>query len=230
MLNSEESNQRSAATETDVAEQFQKLGYSVKKLDRKSSKRRRPDFLISNSSGRQMLCEVKTVDSGGYLRDKGVHVSMFDEKLSNSGVFETEIDLRKIDGGLADAVDKRKALVEDDSSYADLPLLVAFAFDFFAEYLHCYPRSFGERDERFREVSGILTIARDIERSKTFAKLSDEEQERRVKAEFEGNAEVNDHLPPRSTDFVLVRNKAAVRPVPKDFQRRCYTERYDESM
>ena len=120
----------------------------------------------------------------------------------------------KIDKGLSDAIDKRKALVEDDSSFADLPLLVAFFFDFYADYLVCYPRSFDERDESFREVSGILTIASQVESDERWETLSHEEQRRRAKAEFEGNA-------PRPTRFVLVQNQATICPVPEDFARLC---------
>src|SRR6266480_5448921 len=204
MINSEESNRRSAANESVIKEQFENLKYLVKRLDHRKSKRRRPDFLISNCSGPQMLCEVKTVDSGGYPRDKAVygvqdvHISTLDEKFQ--GHFkDIPINLNKIDEGLADAIDKRKALVEDDSSFADLPLLVAFFFDFFAEYLHFYPRSFDKRDERFQEISGILTIESDVARNKAFEQLSAEEQERRLK-----NPELMTDLPPHSTDFALV--------------------------
>jgi hypothetical protein len=71
MLDFNESNERSAANEAAVKEQFENLGYVVEKLDRKASKGRRPDFLISHRAGqRQLLCEVKTVDTGGYLQDK----------------------------------------------------------------------------------------------------------------------------------------------------------------
>jgi hypothetical protein len=232
MLDSRESNRRSERNEAAVAEQFRKLKYLVKRLDSRSSKRRRPDFLISTPSVRpQMLCEVKTVDSASYPRDKkkygveNVHISMHDDQLC--GPFKNiPIDLNKIDIALADAIDKRKALLEDDPSL-DLPLLVAFAFDFFADHVVFYPRSFDERDESFREVSGILTIAQDIERKKALDKLSLEELERRVKADFEANAPVNDDLPPHSAAFVLVRNKAAIREVPSDFQILCITEPND---
>src|SRR5437868_2700733 len=192
--------------------------WAVKRLDSKSSKRRRPDFLISTSSVRpKMLCEVKTVDSAFYPRDKkkygveNIHISTHDEKFC--GTFKNvPIDLMKIDKGLSDAIDKRKALVEDDSSFADLPLLVAFFFDFYADYLVCYPRSFDERDESFREVSGILTIASQVESDERWETLSHEEQRRRAKAEFEGNAA-------RPTRFVLVQNQATICPVPEDFAR-----------
>ena len=224
MLDSKESNRRSESNEAAVAEQFRKLKYLVKRLDGRSSKRRRPDFLISTSSARpQLLCEVKTVDSAFYPRDKKkygvehVHISMLDDKFR--GKFKNvPIDLSKIDKGLADAIDKRKVLVEDDSSFANLPLLVAFFFDFYADYLVCYPRWFDERDESFREVSGVLTIEPYVETSEPWEKLSHEEQRRRAKDEFDGNA-------PRTTRFVLVPNKAAICPVPEDFARLCVTDR-----
>ena len=74
MLDSKESKRRSAANEEAVKEQFEKLRYSVQRLDTESSKRKRPDFLVSNTAGcPQLLCEVKTVDSGGFPRDKSVH-------------------------------------------------------------------------------------------------------------------------------------------------------------
>jgi len=243
MLDSEASKRRSDQNENIVKEQFEKLGYWVKPLDRSTSKTQAPDFLISNSSGPRMLfCEVKTVNSGGFARDKSIYgvqaplISTLDKKflaaseeiktldiksLSDCGRFKNKIDLSRIDKGLASAIVKRKALVGLNPSFGDLPLLVAFFFDSFAEYLPFYPRSFDQRDERFREVSGILTIDYDIERTKALEKLSDVEQERRLKAEAEGNVEVNDDLPPRGTDFVLWHNKTANRPVPEDFARLC---------
>src|SRR5439155_9591409 len=152
----------------------------------------------------QMLCEVKTIDSGGYMRDKGVFVSTRDQTL---GKFECPVSLKKIDENLAIAVGKYNALVENDPSSADLPLLVAFFFDQLAEFLPFHRLSFDKRDERFPEVSGILTVKYDAERDKAFDKLSDEEKERYLK-----NPELmDDDLPPRSKDFVLLQNEAALR-------------------
>jgi hypothetical protein len=229
MLDSEASKRRSDQNENIVKKQFEKLGYRVKPLDSPTSKTRTPDFLISNSFGPQLLfCEVKTVDSGGFARDenvygvKDVHISTLDKEFLKPGRFKNiRIDLRKIDEGLASAIDKRREFVGHNQSFVDLPLLVAFFFDRFAEYLPFYPRSFDQRDECFREVSGILTIEHDIERTKALEKLSDVEQERRLKAEAEGNVETNEDLPPCGTDFVLLRNEAASRPVPEDFARLC---------
>jgi hypothetical protein len=218
MLNSEESNRRSDKNETDVKEQFEKLGYVVEKLDRKASKGRRPDFLISDRAGRpQILCEVKTVDSGGYLQDKedkrkGFWVSTHDDKL---GKFECPVSLRKINDGLAAAVDKRDALVKDDSSFADLPLLVAFFFDQLAEFLPFHRLSFEKRDERFPEVSGILTIKEDVVMPTDFKNLSHEHQGRYLE-----KLASEDDLP-HTKDFVLLQNEAALRKVPPDFERQC---------
>jgi len=173
-MNDEKLNRLAAAYEEVVAKQLRKLKYSVRRLDFQKESAR-PDFLVSNSSGAQMLCEVKAIFSAGYKSDKGVHVSMLDEKLSNFGVFETKIDRTKIDDCLSDAVRKRMALVKDCPKFARLPLLVAIFFDFFADFLHAYPRTFNE------DVSGILTIERDVARIKAFEELSIEEQERRIR-------------------------------------------------
>ena len=215
MLNSEESNQRATENEAVVEEQFKSLKYLVKRLDPKSSKRKRPDFLVSNSCGPQMLCEVKTIDSGGYMHDKGVHVSTRDETL---GKFECPVSLKKIDDNLAIAAQKYKALVEDDSSCATLPLLVAFFFDQLAEFLPLHRLSIEKRDERFPEVSGILTIKEDVVMPQDFKNLSRKEQERCLE-----KLALEDDLP-HTKDFVLLQNEAALRKVPQDFERRCLAD------
>jgi hypothetical protein len=78
----------------------------------------------------------------------------------------------------ANAVGKYNALVENDSSVADLPLLVAFFFDQLAEFLSFHRLSFEKRDERFPEVSGILTIKEDVVMPTDFKNLSHEQQGR----------------------------------------------------
>lgn len=234
MLDSNESNRRSDNNEAVVKEQFEKLNYVVKKLDGKGSKGRRPDFLISNSAGPQMLCEVKTVDSAFYPRDKkkygveNVFISTLDPKFE--GEFHNiPIVGSAVENKMADAIDKREALIKDEPQYATLPLLVALFFDGFAtEYLPPF-------DKRFREVSGILTIAEDVERNKAFGKLSDEQQERHVRSELAEldrarltgtTPKFDDNLPPHSKDFVLVPNKTAVRRVPEDFADLCLPDGY----
>jgi len=70
LLDDSEVNRFSADNEAVIKKQFEKLGYTAKKLD-SPTKDSRPDFLISNSSGPQMLCEVKTIVSFGCMPDKG---------------------------------------------------------------------------------------------------------------------------------------------------------------
>jgi hypothetical protein len=159
-----------------------------------------------------MLCEVKTIDSGGYMHDKGVHVSTQDETL---GEFKCSVSLRKIDEKLANAVGKYNALVENDSSVADLPLLVAFFFDQLAEFLPFHRLAFEKRDERFPEVSGILTIKEDVVMPTDFKNLSHEQQGRYLE-----KLASEDDLP-HTKDLVLLQNEAALRKVPPDFERQC---------
>ena len=208
------------ANEAIVGKQFEKLNYLVERLDLQK-KRPRPDWLVLNSFGPQMLCEVKTVFSGGYLADRDIHVSTHDRRLCDSGGVENEIDLPKIDDCLSDAVRKRSALVADLPGLKNVPLIVAFFFDFFADFLPFYPR---KMDERFQDISGILTIERDVARTRAFERLDVEEQELRLKTGLEFG------LPPNTKDFVLVRNKTARRRVPKDFQLLCLTEPYNQSV
>ena len=215
MLNSEKSNKSATENEAVVEKQFKSLNYLVKRLDAKSSKRKRPDFLISNSCGPQMLCEVKTIHSGGYMHDKGVHVSTKDE---TPGKFECAVSLGKIDENLANAVQKYKALIEDDSSCVTLPLLVAFFFDRLAEFLPFHRLSIEKRDERFPEVSGILTIKEDVVLPQGFKNLSRKEQERCLE-----RLASEDNLP-HTKDFVLLQNEAALRKVPQDFERGCLAD------
>ncbi len=228
MINPKLSQQRSNANEAAVKAQFENLKYVVQRLDtRGANKPKRPDFLILNSAGPQMLCEVKTIDSAFYPRDKEkygvehVHISTLDDKFVGAfGTIPTDAK-EKTNERLTEAVSQRAALIADHPGTADLPLLVALFFDFYAQHLFPYPYYFEP------EISGILTIARDIERNKAFAKLSDEEQEQHVRAGFEGvPSPVADKLPPPSTHFVLVHNKAAIRLVPEDFARLCLPEDY----
>jgi hypothetical protein len=158
-------NRMAAEYEKVVEKRFKKLNYSVEKLDSQKKKARpRPDWLVSNSCGPQILCEVKTVFSAGYLRDKNIYISTHELELCNSGVIESKIDLTKISDCLSDAVHKRSALVKDDPRFAKLPLLVAFFFDFFSDFLPFYRRTMDQ------DISGILTIEIDAALTKAFEK------------------------------------------------------------
>ena len=214
MLDDNDVERFSEASEVAVNKQFKKLGYSVEPLDRSSSKRSRPEFLISNSSGLQMLCEVKAIASFGYMADEGVCISTLDKNLRK---FHKEIDLRPMGDKIAEAVRQRAALITDEPKYAKLPFMVAFVFDRLAGHLfHFYPDRFDEN------VSGILTIKRCDDSGEE--ELSYEELEQRARAN------PMSMFASGRLEFFLVRNKSARIKVPKDFQLRCITESYDESV
>ena len=214
MLGAKEIRKLSDANERVVAKQFKKLGYVVEKLDRKSSKRARPDFLIKDRDNRpQMVCEVKTIVSGGFLPDKGFHMSTRDPNLGAFQLLRKDVNLRNMDEDLSDAVRKRSTLVEDEPKYQRLPLLVAFFFDLYANFLRFYEGTFDEN------ISGIVTVKRDETTRRAFEQLSPAEQERRL---FDPRWE--NGLPTSGKGFVLVPNRAARRVIPKDFQLRCITD------
>jgi hypothetical protein len=209
-MDGEAVNRESLENEAKVRKQFEKLRYSVTRLDRNNDNRR-PDFLISDSSGRPlMLCEVKTINSAG------CGVSMRNENLRDFRIPVARIQ-KQIDDRIEDAADQRAELVKEHAEFEHLPFLVALFLDVLVD-LYVYPRTFN------KDVTGILTIEPDVALGKAFGELSDAEQERRLETQDATG------LPPNAKDFALVQNKAARRKVPKDFQSQCRTEHYDESL
>ena len=201
----------SRQTEAIVEKMIRKMGFQTSRLDRPGGKRRRPDFLVSDSSGPILACEVKTVISGGYLQDRGAHLSLADPALVGSGTFTHPIDLRRIDENLADAVGKHRCLKTDQADLAHLPLLVAFAFDFFADRFRFYPTEMSA----YPEVSGIAKILENRALRAAARKLSTEEMKERI------DSGTMRGLPPQSKEFLLVENACAVLKLPKHFVLAC---------
>ncbi|OGP77645.1 MAG: hypothetical protein A2V86_06495 [Deltaproteobacteria bacterium RBG_16_49_23] len=196
-----------------VAEKcLKKMGFRVKRLDRQGP-RRRPEFLVLDSSGPILLCEVKTIFSGGYLHDRNVHVSTEDSALLDTGTFQNEINFSRIDECLCNAIGKCRTLGEDVPALVNLPLLVVFFFDFFADYFDFYPC----RMERFPEVSGVATIEVDHEIRKRAKSMSLQD----LKATIESGSMKG--WPPNSKGFVVVPNECAASPLPSHFLHRCLT-------
>jgi hypothetical protein len=116
MLDDKEIKKLSDANEAEFKEQFEKLGYEVEILDC-SGHDARPDFLVSNSAGPQLICEVKTIVSAGFRGDEGkegIHISMRDKNLEKLGVFQNKLDPRKIDRRLKKTLRQRAALLADE--------------------------------------------------------------------------------------------------------------------
>ena len=174
-------NRDAAANEVKIKKQFEKLKYSVEQLDRNNDNRR-PDFLISTSSGRPfILCEVKTINSAGQ------GVSTRNPNLGRFSILADRI-AKQIDDRIENPAHQRAELVKERPEFAELPFVVALILDPLAD-LNVYGRRFN------KEVSGILTIESDAALGRAFSELSPEEQERRLKtADASG-------LPPNSNDF-----------------------------
>jgi hypothetical protein len=213
MLNSPQLQKIALDNESVIEEQFQRLYYETKRLDVQGP-RSRPDFLILDSSGPQLICEVKTVFSAGFLSGRNAHISTHDPKLLNTGTFYSQIDFRKIDDCLSDAVGKCHCLIADCPEFEAVPLTVAFFFDFFPDYFDFYPR----RMERFPEVSGILKIVEDRTIKQIAKKMSLIELERRIKA-----GDMNG-LAPSGKEFLLVQNQCANLRLPNHFVSACIVE------
>jgi len=202
---------RLSATNEAVAEKrFKKMGFKVERLDLQGP-RRRPEFLVSDSSGPILISEVKTIFSGGYLGDRHAHVSTQDPALLNTGVFRTEIDFSRIEDDLADAVRKCKTLALDVPSLADLPLLVVFFFDPFADHFSLYP----SRMAGFPGVSGIAKVEIDHAIRAKAQKMSLEE----LKKVLDSGSMAG--WPPNSKDFRIVPNECAKYPLPRHFVDFC---------
>jgi len=87
-----------------------------------------------------------------------------------------------------------------------------------AEFLPFHRLSIEKRDERFPEVSGILTVKEDVVMPQDFKNISRKEQERCLE-----KLALEDDLP-HTKDFVLLQNEAALRKVPQDFERQCLAD------
>jgi len=213
MLNSAWLQKIALANESVIEKRFKRLHYKTKRLDVRGPKSR-PDFLILDSSGPQLICEVKTVFSAGFLSGRNTHISTHDPRLLNTGTFYNEIDFSKIDDNLSDAVSKYHCLITDCPEFKAVPLAVAFFFDFFANYFDYYPR----RMEHFPEVSGILKIVKDRAIERIAKKMRLIELERRIKTKDLSS------FPPSSMDFLLVENQCANLRLPKHFVSACIVE------
>ena len=213
MLNSSRLQEIALANELVIEQQFRSLQYKTKRLDVQGP-RSRPDFLISDNSGPQLICEVKTIFSAGFLSGRNAHISTHDPKLLNTGTFHNQIDFRKIDDNLSDAVSKYRCLIADCPELRTVPLAVALFFDFFADYFDYYPK----RMEDLPEVSDILKIVEDRAIEKIAGKMSLKELERRIKTKDIST------FPPSRKDFVLVENECANFRLPKHFISACIVE------
>jgi hypothetical protein len=124
------------------------------------------------------------------------------------------MDFSRINECLSDAIRKCRTLSEDIPNLVNLPLLVVFFFDFFADYFDFYTR----RMDRFPEVSGIAKIEVDDHEIRKRTKTMSSEE---LKAKIESGSMAG--WPPSSKILVVAPNECAATPLPSHFLDRCLT-------
>src|SRR2546428_13058044 len=112
MISDEYIRETSAANERIAEKRFKRMGLRVQRLDVQGP-RSRPEFLVSDSSGPVVVCEVKTIFSAGYDQEKKAHASTADPDFVGRGSFVIPIDLTKIEENLTNAVSKYRTLLAD---------------------------------------------------------------------------------------------------------------------
>ncbi len=200
----------SAENEERTEELFRRMGFTVQRLDHQGT-RARPEFLISDAQGAVLVCEVKTVTSLEYLRNRGVHASSEDESFVRGGPFALNLDFRKIDRLLADAVRKYQALLMDRADMRGLPMVVTLFFDPVPECYDLIPMPMPE----FPEVSGLLKVETNRQHREAVQALSAEELAWRIERRCV------DGLPGQSSEFRLLENTCAEVRLPASFTRLC---------
>jgi hypothetical protein len=197
-------------SEVRAEKQFKKMGFKVTRLDR-NQPTKRPDFLITDSSGPVLVAEVKTILSAGYLDDRGAHVSMLDPGFLDSGTFGIEVNFAGIDQAISYAVGQYQSLVSADPSLGEVPLAVVLFFDFFADHFMLYPRKMAD----FPNVSGLLKLEED--------RLIREMAQKFTLDELRGIIESGSMrgFPPNTKEFRLLQNECARLSLPSHFVMRC---------
>ncbi|MBN1823924.1 MAG: hypothetical protein JW803_06370 [Endomicrobiales bacterium] len=214
MISSDEIRLQSDKNEKSAKKLFEKLGYTADKLDEKSTNReKRPDFLVKDAARPFMLCEVKTIYSAGYNYKNHCSISTKDPKLADSGPFSINLSFEDIDNNLNNAIKKKNDYIKAFPGHANLPLLVIFFFDFWAESLfELYPQN---ELERYPEISGIAIIEVDRKLKQKAGNIGLNNLESLIKS---GSTK---GLPPNEKEFRLEKNRKATCKIPRKFQLAC---------
>ncbi len=203
--------EQSDMNERIAEKRFRRMHMKPTRLDVQGP-RKRPEFLVSDGAGPVVICEVKTIFSAAYLQERHAHVSTADENLIDSGVFGIPVDFTKINMNMTNAVSKYRTLLADRPELVNVPLVVAFFFDPFADHFDLYPRKM-----EFPEVSGILKVEKDHLIRAVAEKMSLEQLEDRIASGSMAG------LPPNTKAFRLVENESAKLKLPRHFVEWCIT-------
>jgi len=198
---------------------FEKLRLNVKRLD--GVKRRRPDFLVSESTGPLLVCEVKTILSAGYVDERRAHASTEDPALFDhpllAPAFCCDGGFLNVHDALSDAVDQHRSLVKDHPELGGVPFVVALFLDFFADCFDVLPRSMPD----FPTLAGLLKVEHGWERDKAAGRLNLEE----LREVIDGLREVK--LGPETKRWRFLQNDSARTPLPRHFVMTCISAERD---
>jgi len=205
--------EQSDSNERVVEKRFKRMKMKVARLDNQGP-RKRPEFLVSDGAGPVAICEVKTIFSAAYLKERGVHLSTADDEFMKSPAFSAvPVDFSKIEENLADAVSKYRVLLKDHPELAGVPLVVALFFDWYADYFDLYP----SKMEQFPDVAGILQVEKDHLIKAKGEKMTLEELEDRIASGSMKGMGAN------TKAFKLVENECATVKLPRHFVEWCIT-------
>ena len=194
-----------------VAEKrFKKLGYTTEWLDNQGQ-RKRPEFLVKDSAGPVLVCEVKCRFSAGFLRGRGAHISTMDMSLLDTGVFSWTEDFEAIYDDFEDAVSKYRTLIADRPDLADMPFVVVLFFDMFADCFDRIPDDLG----RFPDITAFAAVVKD----RAIQEKADSMTLEELTAVLDSRSMKG--FPPNSKELHLVINRAARVALPDDFIARC---------
>jgi len=208
----------SDANEKIAEKRFRRMGLVPVRLDklgkRKRPERKRPDFRLDDGAKRPVvICEVKTIFSGGQVKDKKFLASTLDPEHLGKGPFSFDVDFSDMDGAVANAIVKYRELVEDFPRLARVPLVVAFFFDEFADHFDLYRADM----DRFKDVAGILKVESDHLRNLVARTMSSDDLKALIKSASMAG------MPQSTKGFRLLKNTCARLRLPRDFVARCIT-------
>lgn len=204
-------NAQTKLDEAEITAQLEGFGWKWIQLDLPTNSAKRPEGCVVIDGNPAMLVEVKRAFSGGMSTDGTVMLSEFDPDLAGAGVKEFPGIPPTVDPQLEHAREKYADLVRDHPEYAGLPYVVIYLASSFVS-LDLVDRKMPTR----RELSGLVFAVRGRRWKEACAAISMEEFERRFdEKDFAGFPD------PNETEWRLVANPYAHRPVPTAFSNVC---------
>lgn len=185
--------------------------FDVIRLD-KGRSGRRPDFhVFEKSTGKGLVCEVKSIFSAGYIH--GRHMSLYglDPNMDHRAPGVMIDPWPKLWEVLENAQGQYKALVRNCPQFRGSPFVAALFLDFFVDIFDVIPRHLSD----YPLISGLIRVERSAEQSRFLEQFTASQ----LKEIIEGKRSVK--MPPPTKKWRLLRNSAAQIRVPKKWFEPC---------